>query len=391
MKEYHFTEGTFSWFTSYLIGRSQCVQIKSSFSPIIPVPWGVPQVSILGPLRFLLFLNELPYVVKDDSDDTSEDTDNEVVIYADDNTPITSDKDPIQLQRKIQDEANLVTNWFSKSDMICSSDKTKLLIVGTNSNRQSKPENENLSLKVNICGEEKHETTSEKLLGIIVNNTATFKNHLHGDDENQGLLKQLSVRVGMMTKLRKYLPPAKLKIVMEGMFSSKLTYGMTVWSRVWDIPGTMDEDATVRTSASLTKEDVRKLQVLQNKCLRIMTHSDYKTPTVSLLQKTNTLSVHQMMAQFSLSQVFSIYKSKLPTYHYSRLFVNTQAELRTRSANDYSVNRIEFKLSIARTNFFYQSSRLWSALPEDIKAARNKSIFKKLSKSWVKSNILVKP
>ena len=263
--------------------------------------------------------------------------------------------------------------------------------MGTNSNRQSKPENENLSLKVNICGEEKHETTSEKLLGIIVNNTATFKNHLHGDDENQGLLKQLSVRVGMMTKLRKYLPPAKLKIVMEGMFSSKLTYGITVWSHVWDIPGTMDEDATVRTSASLTKEDVRKLQVLQNKCLRIITHSDYKTPTVSLLQKTNTLSVHQMMAQFSLSQVFSIYKSKLPTYHYSRLFVNTQAELRTRSANDYSVNRIEFKLSIARTNFFYQSSRLWSALPEDIKAARNKSIFKKLSKSWVKSNILVKP
>ena len=156
----------------------------------------------MGPLLFLLFLNELPDVVKDDSDDTSEDTDNEVVIYADDNTPITSDKDPIQLQRKIQDEANLVTNWFSKSDMICSSDKTKLLIVGTNSNRQSKPENENLSLKVNICGEEKQETTSEKLLGIIVNNTATLKNHLHGDDENQGLLKQLSVRVGKMTKAK---------------------------------------------------------------------------------------------------------------------------------------------------------------------------------------------
>ena len=90
--------------------------------------------------------------------------------------------------------------------MICSSDKTKLLIIGTNSNRQSKLENKNLSLKVSISGEEKSETTSEKLLGIIVNNTATFKHHLHGDDENQGLLKQLSVRVGMMKKLKKYLP-----------------------------------------------------------------------------------------------------------------------------------------------------------------------------------------
>ena len=391
MKEYNFTEDTISWFTSYLLGRSQCVQIESSFSPIIPVPWGVPQGSILGPLLFLLFLNELPDVVKDDPEDASEDSVNDVVIYADDNTPITSDKDPNQLQRKIQDEANLVTSWFSKSDMICSSDKTKLLIIGTNSNRQSKLENKNLSLKVSISGEEKSETTSEKLLGIIVNNTATFKHHLHGDDENQGLLKQLSVRVGMMKKLKKYLPPAKLKIIMEGMFSSKLTYGMTVWSRVWDIPGTLDEDATVRTSPSLTKDDVRKLQVLQNKCLRIITNSDYRTPTLSLLQKTNTLSVHQMMAHLSLSQVFSIYKSKLPNYHYSRLFVNTQGELRSRTTTDYSVNRIEFKLSLARTNFFYQSSRLWSALPEGIKSARNKSLFKKMSKSWVKSNIRVKP
>ena len=389
MKEYKFTEDTVSWFTSYLLGRSQCVQIESSFSPVIPVPWGVPQGSILGPLLFLLFLNELPDVVKSDAEDTSNDADNDVVIYADDNTPITSDKDPIQLQRKVQDEANLVTRWFSKSDMICSSDKTKLLIIGTNLNRKSKLEKENLCLKVNICGEEKLETTSEKLLGIVVNNTATFKHHLHGDDENQGLLKQLSVRVGMMKKLKKYLPPAKLKIVMEGMFSSKMMYGMTVWSRVWDIPGTMDEDASLRKSPSLTKDDVRKLQVLQNKCLRIITNSDYETPTTSLLQKTNTLSVHQLMAHLSLSQVFSIFKSKLPAYHYSRLFANNQGELRP--ANDYSVNRIEFKLSLARTNFFYQSSRLWSALPERIKSARNKSVFKRMSKSWVKSNILVKP
>ena len=164
---------------------------------------------------------------------------------------------------------------------------------------------------------------------------------------------------------------------------------MTVWSRVWDIPGTMDEDASLRKSPSLTKDDVRKLQVLQNKCLRIITNSDYETPTTSLLQKTNTLSVHQLMAHLSLSQVFSIFKSKLPAYHYSRLFANNQGELRP--ANDYSVNRIEFKLSLARTNFFYQSSRLWSALPERIKSARNKSVFKRMSKSWVKSNILVKP
>ena len=92
---------------------------------------------------------------------------------------------------------------------------------------------------------------------------------------------------------------------MAGMFSSKLTYGITVWGRIWNIPGSLDEEALGRTSPSLTKDDLRKLQVLQNKCLRIVTNSDYKTPTSVLLDKTKLLSVHQQMAQLSLSQ-FSI-------------------------------------------------------------------------------------
>ena len=250
--------------------------------------------------------------------------------------------------------------------MICSSEKTKLLIIGTGAARQHKLESQNLALSVNICGEVKSETTSEKLLGVVVNNT---------------------IRVGMLKRLRKHMPTTRLKSVMEGLFSSKVSYGMTVWGRIWNIPGSLDEDASTRTSPSITKDDLRKIQVLQNKCLRIVTDSDYRTPTSELLKKTNMLSVHQQMAQLSLSQVYSIYSTKLPAYHYQRLFVNN----RTRSADTYSINRVEFKLSLARTNFFYQSSRLWSALPDHVKSANNKSTFKNRCKSWVKANIMIKP
>ena len=211
MREYNFTEETVQWFSSYLLDQSQCVQIESSFSPSIAVPWGVPQGSILGPLLFLLFLNELPDIVKRDHEavaaqDNQKHELDDIVIYADDNTPITADKDPIRLEAKIQEEANVVTKWFSKNDMICSSEKTKLLIIGTQANRRNKLENQNISIGVNICGEPKQETTSEKLLGVIVNNTATFKHHLYGDEENKGLLQQLSSRVGILKKLKKHLP-----------------------------------------------------------------------------------------------------------------------------------------------------------------------------------------
>ena len=148
----------------------------------------------------------------------------------------------------------------------------------------------------------KHETSNEKLLGVIVNNNLTWKNHLFGNDEEQGLVKKLSQRIGILCKLRKYLPDKKFTQIAEGLFMSKLIYGITVWG------------------FNLTKEEIRKLQVLQNKTLRLISGMEYGTPTSSLLKATNMLSVHQLVAYHTACLIFKIKQSKLPSYHYNRLF-----------------------------------------------------------------------
>ena len=160
---------------------------------------------------------------------------------------------------------------------------------------------------------------------------------------------------------------------MEGLFSSKLIYGITVWGRVWGIPGSHDEEA--RASPTMTKDDIRKLQVLQNKCLRMLTNSDYSTPTAILLSNTGSLSVHQRIAQHTLTQVHTVFHERKPDYHYDRLFGHmntTDDQPNTRASTQNNSARINFKLSLARSGFFYQASRLWTALPDAIKLEKNK-------------------
>ena len=110
MALYLFSEESILWFSSYIIGRSQCVQVESKISDPLPLPWGVPQGSILGPLLFLLYINELAEAVKVESNIYNEDAD--VIVYADDNTPISADRDPDILEVKIKNVADLATDWF---------------------------------------------------------------------------------------------------------------------------------------------------------------------------------------------------------------------------------------------------------------------------------------
>ena len=389
LERYKFTTNTMNWFKSYLTDRHQAVQVESATSPLLPVPYGVPQGSILGPLLFLIFINELPEVVKikDTEEDTPKDTEADMVIYADDNTPFTADKDPTVLQVKVQEEADIVANWFEKNDMVVSGDKTKLLILTTAANRSTKISSSNLTFQVSVCGEVKVETQSEKLLGITLNNQLTWKNHLYGDDDNIGLIKQLSQRIGMMKQIRKFVNDKVLRTILNGLFNSKLIYGITVYGGIWGLPGVLNEDPV--HSTSISKEDMRKLQVLQNTAIRLLLRKSRDTPVTTLMKEANLLSVHQLVAYHTACQVFKIYQNKEPAYHYSRLFSDSD-QPETRSATNLE-SRVDIKLSLGRNTFFYQAAHIWTALPYSMKTALSIDCFKKMVKPWIMRNITIRP
>ena len=163
-----------------------------------------------------------------------------------------------------------------------------------------------------------------------------------------------------------------------------MMYGATVWGGVWGIPGELG-DNLIKTSIS--KQDMRRIQVLQNKVMRIETNMKYGTPTSTLLAKTNNLSVHQLVAYYSMTQVYGVINSQQPQHHYKRLVTEIQTGPGTRSLQE---KRFEFRLSFGRGSFFYQASRLWAALPFSLKSLE-KTAFKKSCRKWTRENIAEKP
>ena len=180
---YGFSPSTLQWFRSYLRGRSQHVIVESRLSDPLPVgDQGVPQGSLLGPLCFLIFYNDFPAVRNC----------GESVLYADDDTDSVSDSNTDNLEQKIQAEADLSTAWVKDNRLVCSGSKTKLLVIGTRELRKSKLEDFDRKLSINVAGHRVIESSSEKLLGLIINNTLTWTQHLHGNEEHKGLLPKLS-------------------------------------------------------------------------------------------------------------------------------------------------------------------------------------------------------
>ena len=373
LKLYNFSPKTISWFKSYLENRKQVVVVESmSSDPKEVGEQGVPQGSLLGPILFIIFYNDFPDVRDDGSS----------VLYADDDTDNVSDSNPDVLEQKIQHEANKSTSWVHDNKLVCSGAKTKLLVIGTKELRKSKLTNNNKVFEINVAGHAVTESTSERLLGVIINNTLTWEHHLYGNEEHRGLIPKLSQRAGIIRKLSFIMPREKLKTIAEGIFFSLLNYCIDSFGNVWGLDSYDEEN---RKSTAFWKEDNRKLQVLMNKVLRSLTGLEYETPVPVLLESSGQLSVHQRSALFTLTSVHKTLQSKHPAYSHSVLKLPPEYVQNPRHPSN--CNRVEYKHSLSRGGYFYRGSKLFNQIPPSLANIEKHKVFKKSARKWIQENI----
>ena len=230
LKIYGLDEEFAEWMTSYLSDRKQAVWIDHVLSDWLDVTVGVPQGSILGPLMFIIFANDLPHSLTCPLD-----------TYADDSTMTSAQKTVEELNTDLNENCNLVSKWMWQNQLCLNADKTHLLVTGTSQRmkRMNIPEELNIVMDgFNLSESEEH---TEYLLGVHIQADLKWTKQV---DE---LKLKLKTRLTGLSQIKNIVSALNLrKQIAEGIFISVLVYCIPLWG-------------------GCDKGHLQELQVLQNR------------------------------------------------------------------------------------------------------------------------------
>ena len=196
-----------SWFASYLSNRHQTVSLKCVSSSRLPITCGVPQGSILGPLLFLLYINDMNLAMRHST----------IYHFADDTNLLYSCKSLKDLRKKVNKDLDLLYDWLCANRLSLNSGKTEFVIFRPTRHKSK----ERVTLKLHNT--KLFESSKIKYLGLILDNKLSWKPHI------TELSKKLSRAVGLLYKLKKLCPPPVLRSLYFSLFNSHLSYGIAIW------------------------------------------------------------------------------------------------------------------------------------------------------------------
>ena len=362
-------EMTLSWMKSYLSGRSQSVFVDGCLSPPLDIVCGVPQGSILGPLMYILFTNDIPDLVhthpvsyKDPACYCQKC--GGTVCYVDDSTFSFGHTDPEVLSRTLTSQYAEISKYMEANKLVINDDKTHLVVMGTHS----------MSVKKNLVSLQAgvhtiSPTKSEKLLGCEIYEDLKWKHHILSSD--QSTIRQLNSRINGLCLVSSRADFSTRLMVANGIVMSKICYLIQLWG-------------------GCEKYLIHSLQVQLNRAARSVTKLSGFTSTRRLMDSCGWLSVKQLVVYQSVIMIHKTMKTESPSYIHSRL--NNPYTYRTRQNTSGSIRLDETfssQGSLPPRSFRYRGAHDYNLIPASIRAISNLTTFKFKLKQWIKRNISI--
>ena len=334
---YHCSPLALQWFTSYLSNRHQTVSLSGNLSTPQLITAGVPQGSILGPLLFILYINDLPLHI----------TGSETNMFADDTTIYTYSKNKHTIQTKLQESLDTVSQWCNLNSMVLNSTKTKAMLLSASNKHQVN----NLSLTLqNNC---LHVSQQEKLLGITFDNNLSFKTHI------EQTLKKCNSLLFLLLRIKCFLDLKTRKLFFNSYILPHLDYCITVWGY----------------SAN---HHLDKLLKFQKRAARIIMDKEFDYPSATLFQELKWMTVYERLQYKTATLVFKSLTNMSPLYLSSKFHTVLYQNRQLRSSTNNLLYVPKPNLEIFRKSISYAGPKLWNSLPLEIRNAKSILSFKSL-------------
>ena len=316
------------WFHNYLFGRSQRVRIGDVISDPLPLKYGVPQDSILGPVFFTIYVNDLLSVPAHCKS----------VCYVDDCKLYLSFRstDIARVFGYLNEDLREICRWCCQNSLLINSAKTKILLVGVPQLLRKLP-----PTSISLLGKEITPVPLAKDLGFYIDQSLTYHDHVAKTTSN------CIFKLVQISRIKHLLDRKTLLLLMNAFILSTMYYCSTVW-------------------ANTSQRNIKKLQLVQNFAARIVLGLKKFDHISQGIKSLNWLTVEERLYFNDAVMLLKCVNNLVPEYLASMFVARSRIHSRvTRSCNLLHIPRCPCC-----------RCKLWNNLPNDLKASENVNAFR---------------
>ena len=314
------------WFSSYLTNRSQFISVNGSMSSKQLVTCGVPQGSILGPLLFLIYINDITAcsnIIK-------------FILFADDTNLFCSNNSLSELESILNGELEHLSVWFKANKLSLNTAKTNYILFRNKGKSLS-----NLMIRIN--GTLISQVNQTKFLGLYIDEALTWDNHI------THISSKISKSIGIIRKLSHILPNQVLTTLYNTLITPYLNYCNIIW-------------------ASNYSTRLKPLEILQKRVIRILCNAGGLANTSSLFKRLHILKLQDIHTLHTALFMYKYHHHLLPT-SFDNYFVLSSLvhdhHTRTSIRNNYFLPTV--KTNIRKFSIKFVGPSVWNSIPIHIK------------------------